>query len=528
MRRRGLILGGVPLFLLGHGAARAQSQIGDTPLPFLQDKQPDKQMAALDDRFSPFTRIVLDRWGDPVLPDAPAFVPAALTADQANTQFPYDGVIAGMLIPPPAQDGIPRLVMVLATPDIPARMVFPPGQDNPAVAGRMQGVTVVNLQYLGGRWLTVDGGYQSRRLSDATLCAISGPASGAIGTSVQGVLAPETGSATPWGSVLLAEGHSGAWLTRLADVGYGYGDPTQAARFGWLVELDAFNPNDIPIKRTALGRIPRGGVAAAQTADGRPVVFFTQDAPAGALFRFIGTTNATAGTALDSGTLAVARLSGNGIKWVDLGDDVPTLVGLAGAAQVAGAEMFDAPGGLALSADGRSLYMACGGNPARTTPDALNPRAGDDNGHIIEFSLPGGDATAPGFAAAPVLVAGQPGVDPGTQYPPTAPYWLRKPRTLALDHAGLLWIGTDQRGDTARMADGLFTWSPAMLGQAYQAPTGAAMGGAAFAPAGQTVFAMVRHPGATPEASYNFPATRWPTLRPDMPPQSTLIGLVSG
>jgi len=38
---------------------------------------------------------------------------------------------------------------------------------------------------------------------------------------------------------------------------------------------------------------------------------------------------------------------------------------------------------------------------------------------------------------------------------------------------------------------------------------------------------MVRHPGATPEASFNFPATRWPTLLPNMPPQSTIVGLVS-
>jgi secreted PhoX family phosphatase len=42
----------------------------------------------------------------------------------------------------------------------------------------------------------------------------------------------------------------------------------------------------------------------------------------------------------------------------------------------------------------------------------------------------------------------------------------------------------------------------------------------------RTGFAMVRHPGATPSASFNFPATRWPTLDPDLPPQSTLIGLV--
>jgi secreted PhoX family phosphatase len=530
------VLGSV--FAIGGLTARAQSVLGTMPANApVADSTPapagtppvNTQPAMLDDKTGAgFSRIVIARWGDAVLPNAPPFTPAALTPDQVDGQFPYDGVIAGLITPPPAQDGIPRLVMVVATPDIPARMVFPAGQDDPALAGRMQGVTVMNLQYLAGRWVTVDGGYQTRRISDATLCSISGPAAAAVGDSVQGVLGPETGCPTPWGTVLLAEGDATAWLTRLADIGYGYADPAQAARFGWVVELNPLDPNDIPIKRTALGRLPRGGLAATQTKDGRPVVFFTQDAPAGALFRFIAATNATDGTALDAGTLSVAQLSGNGIVWADLGADVPTLVGLHGAAQSAGAEMFDAPGGLALSADGNTLYLACGGNASRTSPDALNPRSADDNGHIIAFSLPSGDVTAKNFGATLALVGGNPAVASGTQYPDGSNYWLRKPRTLGIDGAGQLWIGTDQGGDTSQGADGLFILAgDGPLEMAYLAPIGAAIGGAAFDSNSHTAFGMVRHPGATPEASFNYPATRWPTLLPNMPPQSTIVGLIS-
>ena len=537
MRRRGTLLGG---FLLLGGGARAQSLLGPSdlppppPSPLASPPAPatplaNAQAAMRDDKVGKgFARLVMARWGDAMLPNAPPFNPAALTPGQADGQFPYDGVIAGMVTPDPAQDGIPRQVVVVATPDIPARMVFAPGQDNPAIAGRMQGVTVLNLQFLSGRWVIVDGGYQMRRISDASLCSISGPAAAAIGDSVQGVLAPESGCSTPWGNVLLAEGDAAAWLARLAGVGYGYADPTQAPRFGWVVELNPLDPNSIPVKRTALGLLPRGGMAATQTADGRAVVFFTQDEPSGALFRFIAATNATDGTALDSGTLSVAQLSDDGIKWVALGSDIPTLVGLAGAAQVAGAEMFDAPGGLALSADGRVLYMACGGNPARTAPNSLNPRAGDDNGHVIAFAVPHGDVTAASFAASLTLVAGNPEVAQGTHYPPGTSCWLRKPRTLSLDAAGRLWIGTDQGGDTARTADGLFILpASGPLTIAYLAPVGAAMGGMVFDAGTRTGFAMVRHPGATLSASYNFPATRWPTLQPGMPPQSTMIGLVS-
>lgn len=527
MRRRGVLLGSV--LFLGSGAARAQTSLGGTaPGASSPPVAPpvSTQPAMLDDKAGAgFSRIVIARWGDAVQPGTPPFTPAALTTGQADGQFPYDGVIAGLITPPLAQDGIPRLVMVVATPDIPARMVFAPGQDNPAVAGRMQGVTVLNLQFLSGRWVTVDGGYQTRRISDSTLCAISGPAAAAVGDSVQGVLAPETGCASPWGNVLLAEGDAGTWLSRLADAGYGYADPAQAARFGWVVELNPLDPNSIPVKRTALGRMPRGGLLATQTKDGRPVVFFTQDSLAGALFRFTAATNATDGTALDSGTLSVAQLAGNGINWTDLGSDNPTLVGLAGAAQAAGAEMFDAPGGLALSADGNTLYMACGGNGARTSADALNP--GTPHGHIVAFALPGGDVTAKSFAASLALVAGDPAVAEGTQYPDGSIAWLRKPRTLGVDTSGRLWIGTDQGGDTTQGADGLFILNASgPLELAYLAPIGAAIGGAVFDAGTHTSFGMVRHPGATPEASYNYPATRWPTLQPGMPPQSTIVGLV--
>jgi secreted PhoX family phosphatase len=521
MRRRHFCAG-LSFASLAAGSAFAQTVPSSSP-------PPNPQAAKLDDWVArQFSRIVLARWGDPVLPGAPNFTPTPLTSGQADTQFPYDGVIAALVAPPPSQDGIPRLVLVVASPEAPARMVFPPGQDNPTVAGRLQGVTILNLQYLQGRWKTVDGGYQSRRLSDGTLCQISGPAAQAIGGTVQGILGPSAGTATPWGNVLLTEDHLDAWLTRLTTVGYGYGNPAQAPRFGWVVEFNPLDPGSIPIKRTALGRLPRAGITATQTPDGRPVVFFTEDAPAGRLFRFVATTNATDGTALDSGQLSVARITTTGISWAALGQDVPTLAGLAG---IPSGSPFDAPGGLALSHDGATLYLACAGNSARATPDALNPRAGDDNGHVIAFDLPSGDATAANFDGRLVLIAGNPATAQGTSYAPDSQAWLRKPRTLSLDGSNHLWIGTDQQGNTAQTADGFFILPVGNAGigplsAAYLAPTGAAAGGVAFDANSHTGFAMVRHPGATPTASFNFPATRWPTLSPGMPPQSTLIGLV--
>lgn len=497
--------------------------------PVFAQLAPGPQAPALDDKIGPgYTRSVIISWGDLLQPDAPPFVPSALTVEQASSQFPYDAVIAAIISPPPSQDGIERRVLVTANPTAPARMLFSEGVDSPAVAGKEQGVTVMNLQYLSDQWMVVVGGYQTRRLSDDTLCQVTGPVAQAIGETAQGVLAVNNGCKTSWNTTLLTEGQAAPWLARLAGLGLACDSPQNAPLYGWVIELNPLDPLSLPIKHTAMGRIARGGIAATTSKDGLPVIFFTQDEASGMLFRFIA---ATPG-ALDSGTLSVALLTDTGIAWADLPNDPASLAGLAGSGSTAGGVMFDAPGGLALSADGKTIYMACAGNENRSVPDLLNPRAGNNDGHIVEFTLPNGDPTAKNFAAGIALVAGNPATAPQTQYGPGSQAWLRKPRTLAFDPAGNLWIGTDQNGDTTETADGLFimqTNGPAQgaVAYAYLAPVGAAAGGVAFDADTKTAFGAVRHPGATPDASFDNPATRWPTLRPDMPPQTTIISLAT-
>lgn len=376
--------------------------------------------------------------------------------------------------------------------------------------------------------MTVIGGYQTRRLSDGTLCQVTGPVASAIGDTVQGILAVQSGGATPWGTMLLAEGDPTPWLSRLQGLGLGYGSPQNAPLYGWIVEFDPLNPLSLPVKHTSMGRMARAGVLVTTSKDGLPVVFFTQRAEAGMFFRFIASSAAN----LSSGTLSVAVLTENGIEWADLPDTIPALVGLAGSAATLGGETFDSPGGMALSTDGGSLYLACGGNKDRTAADLLNPRTGCDEGHIIQFTLPENDPGAKTFPGRLALLAGDPATIEGTQYGPGSQAWLRKPQTLAISPAGDLWIGTNQYGNTSQTADGFFvmqTTGPAQgaVAYAYLAPVGAAAGGVAFDADTKTAFGSVRHPGATPVASFDNPATRWPTLRPDMPPQTTIIGLVT-
>jgi secreted PhoX family phosphatase len=195
-------------------------------------------------------------------------------------------------------------------------------------------------------------------------------------------------------------------------VGFGFADPADAPRFGWVAELNPLDPAAFPVKRTALGRFARAGIAATQTPDGRPVIFMTQDDPSGFLFRFIG---ASPGN-LDSGTLSVAQISYSDIKWIDLGNDIPTLAGALSAAAAAGASPFDAPGGIAIAPGNSTLYLACAGTrrATRTAPTRSTRAPGMITG-ISSFSRPP-KATRP-LTASPATWPSPPATPP----PPNSP-----------------------------------------------------------------------------------------------------------
>ena len=54
--------------------------------------------------------------------------------------------------------------------------------------------------------------------------------------------------------------------------------------FGWMVEIDPFQPDSEPVKRTALGRFAHEGVVFAPAVEGRPLVCYSGD---DAMFQFI-------------------------------------------------------------------------------------------------------------------------------------------------------------------------------------------------------------------------------------------------
>ncbi len=447
-----------------------------------------------------------------------------------------------------------------------------------------------------GAWTVVRPSRFARRITAFTPIRIGGPAAGddrlktsadPTGRKVLGTLNNCAMGYTPWGTYLACEENFNGYFRRAGtqtamEARYGIGssaaylwhttdsrfsvdaEPNEANRFGWVVEIDPFDPRSTPVKRTALGRFKHEGAWVQEARDGRVVVYSGDDERFEYIYRYVSRlpwrqARRKGIDPLDDGTLYVARFQADGTgTWLPLTPDSPALKSALRpnsttetgwtmndillftrrAADLVGATKMDRPEWIDTFPRSLTAIATLTNNDRRgtgTNPsvDAANPRVRNVFGHIVTWTYRR-DWTEPTFDWDVFALAGDPAVPAhgstivGDKY--------GSPDGIYVAPSGRLWIQTDISGSTIDAGDYAGFGNNQMLcadpatretRRFLTGPKVCEITGVFVTPDERTMFVGIQHPGEAPSGS-NDPAdpkrySSWPDGPSGGRPRSSVV-----
>jgi secreted PhoX family phosphatase len=383
---------------------------------------------------------------------------------------------------------------------------------------------------------------------------------------------------TPWGTYLACEENFNGYFRvqrtptalearyGISAAGFGYNwhlpdgsrfrvdeHPNEPNRFGWVVEIDPFDPTSTPIKRTALGRFKHEGAWVQEARDGRVVVYSGDDEQFEYIYRYVSRLRwrdaiREGVSPLDDGTLYVAKFNddGSGV-WLPLTPANPALAGWSlasilintrGAADAVGATKMDRPEWIDTFPDSLTAIATLTNNTRRATganpgTNAANPRASNAYGHIIRWGY-AKDWTEDEFRWDIFALAGDPSAPGSTSTIVGDKYG--SPDGIYVAPSGRLWIQTDVSANTINSGayagfgnNQMLCADPATreTRRFLVGPKACEVTGVFVTPDETTMFVGIQHPGEPPSGN-NSPAdpkrySAWPDGEAGGRPRSALL-----
>lgn len=415
------------------------------------------------------------------------------------------------------------------------------------------GVTVIAIkQKRNGSWTHTDSLF-NRRVHANTPVVFSGPAANdprlKAKTSPRGTMANCSMGNTPWGTYVTCEENWADYFGsadknhKVTDEEKRYGiapgqtyyrwnevddrfdtdkDPNEQYRWGWCVEIDPFDPDHTPVKRTALGRVKHENCHFS-TSRGRVIAYTGDDQSGEYIYKFVSSrpwraARAMGKSPLDEGTLYVAKFNDDGTgEWLPLvfgqgkltaangwKDQADVLIRTRRAADAVGATPMDRPEWIKENPKTGDMYVTLTNGSAG--PNAANPRKNNVYGHILRWTEKYGDKTGTEFDWDIFVLAGDPTKDPMVNIEGDA---FGSPDGLYFDTDGRLWIATDVSNSKQLLKEYENLGNNQMLcadphtreiRRFLTGPKGAEITGIMGTPDRRTLFVNIQHPGEETKA----------------------------
>ncbi len=524
-------------------------------------------------------------WGDSMKPSVPAHKDGDLSAKNQSEQFGYNNDFLGYHPLPFGSKNSNHGLLSANHEYVNPELMFQgwnkklTTQEQVEIMKASVGMAVVEVkQDEGGSWRPVRNSRHNARYTAESIFEVTGPARGhdwmktsysPDGTKVRGTFSNCSAGKTPWGTVLSGEENfqdnfaNGSFITDpeakkaaaryglmegASEYGWEHGDPrfdiskepNEPNHFGWVVEIDPYDPDWTPKKRTALGRFRHEAATTYVSPKGRVVMYSGCDSRFEYVYKFVSARSFNKKDRLanrdlmDEGVLYAARYNADGTGvWLPLVQGQGPLTAENGfrsqgdvvikarmAADLLGATKMDRPEDIEVNPVNKKVYVVCTNNVDRAkdgkpSTDTSNPRKENKHGHIIEMVEEGNDHASTSFKWELFLVCGDPN-DPSTYFAgfdksQVAP--ISCPDNIAFDLEGNLWIATDGQPKTLAIHDGVYAVAVegperGKVKQFMSSVKGAEVCGPEFTPDNKTLFLAIQHPGEG--STFEKPSTSWP------------------